>query len=52
MEAENHGASGFDLDKSFMYLRASGHFSANEFIKLSDADWKSTTRVVLQRVLI
>ena len=26
----------FDLDKSYTYLRASGSFSANEFIKLSD----------------
>lgn len=27
----------FDLDKSFTYLRASGSFSTNEFIKLSNA---------------
>lgn len=37
----------FDLDKSYTYLRASGKFSANEFIKISDSSsFLSPERIV------
>ena len=39
----------FDLDKSYTYLRASGSFSTNEFIKLSDSGNLSSTRRVVYR---
>lgn len=39
----------FDLDKSYTYLRASGSFSTNEFIKLSDSDNLNSTKRVVYR---
>ena len=37
----------FDLDNSFTYLRSSGSFTTNEFIKISEGSgFKSTNRVV------
>lgn len=41
------GSYDFNLDHSYTYLRASGHFDAHEFIKLSDTGiLTSTDRVV------
>lgn len=40
---------GFDLDKSFTYLRASGSFTANEFIQLSDSGGLSSTQRIVYR---
>lgn len=55
MEAGYQAAKGridtydFDLDKSYTYLRASGSFSTNEFIKLSDSDNLNSTKRVVYR---
>lgn len=53
MEATYNAATGgtatyqFNLSNSFTYLRASGSFSTNEFIRLSDGDGlNSPVRVV------
>lgn len=40
---------GFDLDKSYTYLRASGSFSSNEFIRLSDRDELNSTKRIVYR---
>ncbi len=39
----------FDLDKSFTYLRASGKFSSNEFIKISESSVLNSTERVVYR---
>lgn len=39
----------FNLDKSYTYLRASGSFSSNEFIRLSDADMLNSTERITYR---
>lgn len=45
--AEENGPGSFNLSNSFTYLRASGSFSSNEFIRLSDGDGlNSPVRVV------
>lgn len=55
MEAVYHAAHsgiatyGFDLDKSYTYLRASGSFTANEFIRLSDTGALNSTNRVIYR---
>lgn len=42
-------AHSFDLNKSYTYLRASGSFTTNEFIRLSDEDGIDTTKRVVYR---
>lgn len=45
--AEENGLGSFNLSNSFTYLRASGSFATNEFIRLSDGDGlNSTVRVI------
>lgn len=45
--AEENGLGNFNLSNSFTYLRASGSFTTNEFIRLSDGDGlNSPVRVV------
>jgi len=36
----------FDLGKSYTYLRSSGNFTSNEFMKISNSPWNSTKRVM------
>ncbi len=45
--AEENGLGNFNLSNSFTYLRASGSFTTNEFIRLSDGDGlNSPTRII------
>lgn len=43
------GSYSFDLDHSYTYLRASGHFDSHEFIKLSDTGILTSTKRVVYR---
>ena len=42
----NGGTSGFNLDKSYTYIRASGSFRGTQFITVTDQDLVSTQRIV------
>jgi len=43
------GAYTFSLADSYTYLRASGKFTSNEFIKLSDSEGLNSTKRVVYR---
>lgn len=43
------GSYSFNLDHSYTYLRASGHFDSHEFIKLSDTGILTSTKRVVYR---
>ena len=47
--AEENGLGNFNLSNSFTYLRASGSFTTNEFIRLSDGDGLNSPVQVVYR---
>lgn len=49
MEATYKGGYDFNLDQSFTYLRASGSFTTNEFIRLSDSGTLNSANRVIYR---